>query len=50
MYSNSKILGKSRIGNNVWISANTYIKDEDVPSDTIVFGQSPNLIFKDIKK
>lgn len=46
MFSNSKILGNSHIGNHVIISANCYIKDEDVPNDTIVFGQSPNLIFK----
>lgn len=46
MYSNSKILGNSKIGNNVIISANTYIKDEDIPNNCIVFGQSPNLIVK----
>lgn len=49
MFSDSKIIGASKIGNNVWISANTYIKDQDVPSNTIVFGSSPNLIFKNLK-
>lgn len=47
MFSNSKILGDSHIGNHVIISANCYIKDEDIPDGTIVFGQSPNLIFKE---
>lgn len=47
MFSNSKILGGSHIGNHVIISANSYIKDQDVPDDTIVFGQSPNLVFKE---
>lgn len=47
MFSNSKILGSSRIGNNVIISANCYVKDQDIPDHTIVFGQSPNLVFKD---
>lgn len=47
MFSNSKILGDCNIGNNVIISANCYIKDQDVPNDTIVFGQSPNLVYKD---
>lgn len=47
MFSNSKILGNSKIGDNVIISANCYIKNQDVPNDTIVFGQSPALIFKD---
>lgn len=47
MFSNSKILGDSHIGNHVIISANSYIKDQNVPDDTIVFGQSPNLVFKE---
>lgn len=50
MYSDSKILGNSNIGDNVLLSANTYIKDTNIPSNSIVFGQSPNLIIKDIKK
>lgn len=47
MYSNSKILGNSHIGDHTIISANCYIKDQDVPSRVIVFGQSPNLEFKE---
>ncbi len=47
MFSNSKVLGSSRIGNYTIISANCYIKDQDVPDGTIVFGQSPHLIFKE---
>lgn len=46
MYSNSKIVGKSKIGDNVIIAANTYIKNQDVPSGSLVFGESPNLIIK----
>ncbi|MBH2032234.1 MAG: hypothetical protein I8H93_19070 [Pseudomonadales bacterium] len=46
MYSGSKIIGKCLIGNNVKISANTYIKDTDIPNNSIVFGSSPNLIVK----
>ena len=46
MLSNSKIIGKSKIGNNVIIAANTFIKDQNVPNNSIVFGSSPNLIFK----
>lgn len=46
MYSNSKVLGDAKIGDNVIISANTYIKDENIPDNSIVFGQSPNLIIK----
>lgn len=49
MLSGSKILGKCNIGNNVTISANSYIKDEDIPSDSLVFGSSPSLIIKPIR-
>ena len=37
MFSNSKILGKCKIGNNVLVSANTYIKDTDIPDNSMVF-------------
>ena len=46
MFSNSKVLGKSRIGNNVIIGANAYVKDSDIPDNSIVFGQYPNMIIK----
>lgn len=40
------IVGSSKIGNNCILSANTYIKDQDVPDNSIVFGSSPNLVIK----
>lgn len=46
MYSDSKILGRAKIGNHVILSANTYVKDETIPDNCIVFGQTPNLIIK----
>lgn len=46
MYSNSKVLGKSHIGNNVIVGANAYVKDTDIPDNSMVFGQFPNLIVK----
>lgn len=49
MHSNSKVLGNSKIGNKVIISANTYIKDTDVPDNSIVFGQDRNLVIKPLK-
>ncbi|RUT70537.1 transferase [Flavobacterium cupreum] len=48
MLSNTKVLGNSTIGDNVIISANSYIKDTDIPGGSIVFGASPNLIIKKI--
>jgi serine O-acetyltransferase len=50
MFSYSCILGKCKIGNNVIISSQTYIKDQDIPDNSIVFGSSPNLIIKENKK
>lgn len=47
MMSDSKVLGNCRIGDYVIIGANTYVKDQDVPSGSLVFGQSPNLIIKE---
>ncbi len=46
MFSNSKVLGNCEVGDNVILSADAYVKDTDIPSDTIVFGKSPNLILK----
>lgn len=49
MLSYSCILGDSKIGNNCIIASHTYIKDENIPDNSIVFGSSPNLIIKPIK-
>lgn len=46
MYANSSILGRCHIGLNVQIGAGALVKNQDVPADSIVFGQSPNLIIK----
>lgn len=46
LYSNSTILGNSKIGNNVILSTGCTIKDQDIPDNCLVFGVSPNLIIK----
>lgn len=46
MYSDSKILGKCIIGNNVTLAANAYVINQDIPDNCIVFGQSPNIVIK----
>lgn len=46
MYSNSAILGRCNIGDNVNIGSGTIIKNQDVPSNSTVFGISPNLCIK----
>ncbi len=50
MYSNSKILGKCKIGNNVILGADASVKNTDIPDNSMVFGQYPNLIIKEIRK
>ena len=49
MMSGSKILGRCRIGDNVTLAANSYVKDADIPADSLVFGASPDLIIKPVK-
>lgn len=46
MYANSSILGKCHISRNVQIGAGALVNNQDVPENSIVFGQSPNLIIK----
>lgn len=50
MCANSTILGNSHIGNNVTLGAGALVKDQDVPENSNVFGQSPNLIIKQKKR
>ncbi len=47
MMGDSKILGRSNMGDYVIFAANTYVIDTDIPSGSLVFGQSPNLIIKE---
>jgi len=46
MMAYSMILGACKIGDNTIISAQSYVKDTDVPACSIVFGAHPNLIVK----
>ncbi len=48
MFANSSVIGNSHVGSNVIISAGTRVVNQDVPSNCIVFGESPQLVFKDI--
>lgn len=42
----ASVIGRTHIGHNVEIAANAYVKDEEIPSNSIVFGSSPNLTIK----
>lgn len=50
MSAGSAIIGDSHIGDNVTLGAGCIVKNDNVPSDVNVFGESPNLIFKPKKK
>lgn len=50
MMGNSKIVGNCNVGEYVIFGANSYIKDMDIPSHSLVFGQYPNVIVKEDKK
>ncbi len=44
------IIGNCHIGGNTFFSTQTFVRDQDVPDDVVVFGRSPDLSFKDISK
>lgn len=46
MMAGAKIIGDCEVGSNVIIAADTLVLDQDVPSNSVVFGCSPDLIFK----
>lgn len=46
LYSYACILGNCTIGENVIIASHTYVLNQDIPDNSIVFGQSPNLTIK----
>lgn len=46
MLSGSKVIGKCHIGDDVILAANSYVKDTDIPANSLVFGQSPDLVIK----
>ncbi len=46
MLANSVVIGDSLIGNNVIIAADSFIKDQNIGCNVIVFGSSPHLILK----
>lgn len=46
LYANATVLGDCHIGNNVLVSSGSYLLNETVPDNSIVFGVSPNIIIK----
>ena len=46
LYTNATVLGKSVLGDNVIISADSYLLNENIPSNCIVYGKTPNIVIK----
>ena len=46
MLSASRVVGSSQIGDNVIIASGAFVKNEKIPSCSLVFGQSPDLVIK----
>lgn len=49
MLGHAKVYGKSIVGDNVIISTETVIINEEIPSNCIVSGKSPNLIYQKLR-
>jgi serine O-acetyltransferase len=50
LMSGVTIIGKCQIGRNTVFSTQAFVKEQDVPSNVVVFGKSPDLVFKDIDR
>lgn len=48
LFANTTVLGNTRVGSHVIFSANSYIIDEVIPDNCIVFGQSPGIKIKEL--
>ncbi len=46
LFANATVLGDTKIGNNVIVSADTYLINEDIPDNSVVFGKSPAITIK----
>ena len=46
LYANATVLGDTHIGNNVVLSSGTYLLNERIPDNCIVFGKSPDITIK----
>ena len=44
LLAGAMVIGSSHVGKNCIISAKAYVRDQDIPDNSLVFGQSPNLV------
>lgn len=50
LYANATLLGDSKLGDKVILSANSFVKDECIPDCSIVSGSSPNLTIRNLEE
>lgn len=41
LYSGSKVVGDTKVGNNCWLAVGTIVRDQQIPPNTVTFGVSP---------
>jgi len=46
LLAGAMVIGNCKVGDNCIISAKTFVKDQDIPSNSLVFGTSPKLAIK----
>jgi serine O-acetyltransferase len=46
LWSNVTVVGNCTVGDHVVFASGSYVKDQDIPSFSLVFGRSPNLTIK----
>lgn len=50
LYGGCAIIGNCRVGNNVWLSTGSGVMQQDIPDNSVVFGQSPALTIKPTRR
>ncbi|MGD8813801.1 MAG: hypothetical protein PVI78_04920 [Anaerolineales bacterium] len=46
MYGGSAIIGNCAVGDNCWLSIDAIVIDQDLPSNSVVFGKTPDIVIK----
>lgn len=50
LYGGSAVIGDTTVGDNCWILAGTIVIDQPVPSGTVTFGRSPEIVSKPARR
>jgi serine O-acetyltransferase len=50
LHGGSAIIGDSTVGDNCWLSVGAVVMDQDIPSNSVVFGRSPDAVIKPTRR